>query len=275
MTVPEELYQRGLDEGFTLEAICSLLANIQGESAFRCDNAEDRINRVVSDAEYIRRADAGEVTYNGKNFIYDEVGFGYAQWTYWSRKKYLLEFCKGLGVSVADSYAQKEFIFVEMKRDFPGVYQLCKTSHDIDELMNKLVKVWEYPADHNAALRERIPYARAWYAKYSNWTPPVETVEEPAANQNAEPVDNQTNDEGLMVEKHWPPRTIQKGLNWPEVYYLQSLLRLHGYNVLISGVFADSLDRKVREYQAANNLKVDGVVGPKTWKSLMKLPITF
>lgn len=270
MTVPEEIYQRGIDEGFTVEAICSLLANIQGESAFRCDNAEDRINRVVSDEEYIRRADAGEVTYGGKNFIYDAVGFGYAQWTYWSRKKYLLEFCKGRGVSVADHAAQKEFIFVEMKRDFPAIYSLCKASHSIDECMEKLVKVWENPADNNAALRERLPYARAWYAKFSNWSTPV--VEKPVESI-AEPA--KTDDDGLFIDKTWPPRMIQNGLNWPETYLLQALLRCHGYNVLVSGVFADSLERKVREFQEKNKLKVDGVVGAKTWRKLFELPDDF
>ena len=270
MTVPEELYQRAKDEGFTLEAICSLLANIQGESAFRCDNAEDRINRVVSDTEYIRRANAGEVTYNGKNFIYDEVGFGYAQWTYWSRKKFLLEYCKGLGVSVADHTAQKEFIFVEMKRDFPAIYQLCKTSHDIDEIMQKLVKVWENPADHNAALRERMPYARAWYAKFSNWSAPVEKpVEETPVQQKPIATDP------VLLPIAWPPRTIQNGLNWPETYLAQALMKCRGYNVLVSGVFADSFTVKVKEFQTANNLKADGIIGPLTWKALMKLPSNY
>ena len=272
MNVPEELYQRGLDEGFTLEAICSLLANIQGESAFRCDNAEDRINRVVSDEEYIRRADAGEITYGGKNFIYDSVGFGYAQWTYWSRKKFLLEFCKGRGVSVADHTAQKEFIFVEMKRDFPAVYQLCKTSHDIDEIMQKLVKVWENPADKQGAYNARMTYAKAWYAKFNNWTPTDSaTTSEPVGEPVKEPVD----DEGVVIEKTWPPRTIQNGLNWPETYLAQALMKCHGYNVLVSGVFADSFEVKVKEFQTANRLKADGIIGPKTWKALMALPQTF
>ena len=265
MTVPEELYQRARDEGFTIEAACSLLANIQGESAFRCDNAEDRINKVVADADYIRRADADEITFNGKNFIYDNVGFGYAQWTYWSRKKFLLEFCRGRGVSIADHEAQKEFIFVEMKRDFPGIYDLCKKSHSIDELMEKLVKVWENPADHNAALTERMPYARGWYAKFSNWTKPVEeTTEKDEPQKDVE-----------ALPKTWPPRTIQNGLNWSETYLLQALLKCHQYNVLVSGVFADSLEAKVREFQKANKLKDDGIVGPKTWRKLLELPSDF
>lgn len=266
MSVPEEIYQRGLDEGFTLEAICSLLANLQGESGFRSDNAEDRINRIVSDEEYVRRVDAGELTYNGKNFIYDEVGFGYAQWTYWSRKKFLLEYCKGLGVSISNSYAQKEFIFVEMKRDFPSIYQLCKTSHNIEEIMHQLVWVWENPANKQAAYNERMPYARAWYAKFNNWYTPVEETPKQDESSN-------TNSDDLP--KTWPPRTIQNGLNWPETYLAQSLMKCHGYNVLVSGVFADSFEAKVKEFQMANKLKADGIIGPLTWKALMKLPANF
>ena len=68
MTIPEQIYQAAINKGFTVEAACGLLANIQAESAFRADNAEDRINGTVSDAEYIRRADADLMTYNGKNF---------------------------------------------------------------------------------------------------------------------------------------------------------------------------------------------------------------
>jgi len=275
MTVPEILYQRALDAGFTLEAICSLLANIQGESAFRSDNAEDRINRVVSDEEYIRRADAGLMTYNGRNFVYDEVGFGYAQWTFWSRKQRLLDFCKARGTSVADHESQKEFIFDEMQKDFPGIWQMCRTSHDMQYIMQKLIAIWENPADHDGAMRERWPYAQAWYAKFSGWTPPIETTPKTEITDNTvlDPAD--TDEEGIPVEKTWPPRTIQNGLNWPEVYLLQALLRMHGYNVLVNGIFNDALTTKVKEYQTNNKLASDGIVGPKTWKSLMALPSDF
>jgi len=259
MTVPDILYQRALDEGFTVEAACALLANIQGESAFRSDNAENRVNRVISDEDYIRCADAGMQTYNGKNFIYDEVGFGYAQWTFWSRKKGLYEFCKNRGVSVADHEAQKEFIFVEMKRDFPAIYNLCKTSHDLDKLMHDLIWIWENPADKNGALAVRYPYARAWYAKYNAWSAP------------ATPVQTESDPEPKQEEKTWPPRTINSGLNWPETWLLQALLKCHGYNVIVNGIFGSDLTAKTKEFQYANFLDADGVVGPMTWKKLLEL----
>lgn len=278
MTVPEIFYQRAIQEGFTVEGAVSLLANIQGESAFRCDNAEDRINRVVGDEEYIRRADAGLITYNGKNFIYDEVGFGYIQWTFWSRKKKFYEYVKSRGVSIADHDAQKEFIFIEMREDFPGIYNLCKTSHSIDEIMHQLVWIWENPADKQGAMNARLPYARSWYAKFNGWTSPSDNpvpVPTPTPDPTPTPVLQEEDDEGIVVDKTWPPRTIQNGLNWTEAYLLQALLKCHGYNVLICGVFAESLERKVKEFQAANGLKADGIVGPKTWKKLMTLPPDF
>ena len=271
MTVPEILYQRAIQEGFTVEAAISLLANVQGESAFRCDNAEDRIHRVISDAEYIRRADSGMITYNGKNFIYDEVGFGYIQWTFWSRKKKFYEYVKSRGVSIADHESQKEFIFIEMREDFPAIYKLCKTSHDIDEIMHQLIWIWENPDDKQGALSARLPYARTWYAKFNGWVPPeLSPTPTPAPTPSTEPQGN-----GDAIEKTWPPRTIQNGLNWSETYLLQALLKCHGYNVLVCGVFAESLERKVKEFQKANGLVVDGIVGPNTWKKLMFLPSDF
>lgn len=264
MTVPEILYQRAIDEGFTVEAACAMLAMIQAESAFRCDNAEDRINRVVSDEEYIRRADAGLITYNGRNFIYDEVGFGYAQWTFWSRKKKLFEYCKNRGTSVADHESQKEFIFVEMREDFPAIWNQCRTSHDLSALTKKLIDVWENPADHQGAMNVRYPYAKAWYAKFSNWY-------EPAVEQTTQEVD----EEGVPVEKTWPPRDLQNGLNWTEVYLLQSLLKCRGYNVLVNGIFSEELTEKVKTYQSMNKLLPDGIVGHKTWKSLLGLPTDY
>lgn len=258
MNVPEDIYQRATQAGFTKEAACSLLAMIQGESAFRADNAEDRIHASgISDAEYIRRADAGLITYNGKNFIYDSVGFGYAQWTFWSRKKFFYEFCMKRGTSIADHESQKEFIFVEMQRDFPAVWKLCHDSHNLSEITKILINVWENPADHDGAYRVRFPYAQAWLAKCSNWQIPIKV------------------DDDDVAEKAWPPRMIQKGLNWPETFLAQSLLNCRGYTVVINGIFDDRMENKVKNFQASYSLEADGVIGPKTWKKLMELPANY
>lgn len=58
-------------------------------------------------------------------------------------------------------------------------------------------------------------------------------------------------------------RTLKKGDSGPDVEALQRRL-----GIKIDGKFGDSTLFAVREWQAFSNLKVDGVVGPKTWESL-------
>jgi peptidoglycan hydrolase-like protein with peptidoglycan-binding domain len=71
---------------------------------------------------------------------------------------------------------------------------------------------------------------------------------------------------------YWPPRTICKGMDGPDVSALQALLTAHGYSVrTISGVFDEATEAAVRKYQTEHGLDVDGIVGPKTWASLLAM----
>ena len=157
-----------------------------------------------------------------------------------------------------------------MKRDYKATYNLCRASHDLEELTHYLIWVWENPADKEGAMKVRFPYATAWFAKFNGWS---SSNTDTAGNQQKE--DKPVDDDDLTIEQTWPPRTIQNGLNWTEVYLLQALLRCHGYNVLSNGIFNDSLTTKVKEYQKKEGLVQDGVVGPKTWKKLMEVPSNF
>lgn len=73
------------------------------------------------------------------------------------------------------------------------------------------------------------------------------------------------------------PATLRRGAVGPDVQKLQELLRKHGYDVATDGKFGPGTEQGVRSFQAMINfvsgtldLKVDGVVGPKTWAALMK-----
>lgn len=71
---------------------------------------------------------------------------------------------------------------------------------------------------------------------------------------------------------YWPPRTICKGMDGPDVSALQALLLAHGYTVrTISGVFDEATEISARKYQTDHSLDVDGIVGPKTWASLLSM----
>ena len=166
MGVPETIFQRVREAGFTIEAACALLAQIQKESWFKSENLEDAKNQIlgVSDAQYVRMVDNG--TY--PNFVNDAAGFGLAQWTERSRKQNLLNYCKSRGKSIGDLDTQIGFLLWEMKSYFGGIWKKCLTSHDLRDLTWVLLDTWENPAEKTNNMVERYGYAQSWFKKFSN-----------------------------------------------------------------------------------------------------------
>lgn len=167
MTATDKIFSRVRSAGFTTEAACALLANIQAESAFNSINLEDTRNRSLgmSDEEYTRRVDAGIY----QDFVTDSAGYGLAQWTYWTRKQELIMFVRQRGVSVGDFDTQMDFLLYEMKKDFPGCWNICTQSHDLYEITRKLLYEWENPQEKEKNMTVRYGYAQNWYQKYQNW----------------------------------------------------------------------------------------------------------
>ncbi len=65
------------------------------------------------------------------------------------------------------------------------------------------------------------------------------------------------------------PVTIKRdSQNFAAVILLQAMLEELNYSVVIDGRFDRSLEQAVEQFQLANNLVVDGIVGPKTWQVL-------
>jgi len=66
------------------------------------------------------------------------------------------------------------------------------------------------------------------------------------------------------AEKPW----LRHGASGEHVKELQQAL-----GIFVDGVFGRFTDRAVREFQSANDLPVDGVVGPRTWAKLSERPV--
>lgn len=62
---------------------------------------------------------------------------------------------------------------------------------------------------------------------------------------------------------------LRPGMEGDAVRQLQQRLRAKGfYNGAIDGIFGNQTEAAVRQAQTANNLAVDGIVGPATWGAL-------
>ncbi len=61
---------------------------------------------------------------------------------------------------------------------------------------------------------------------------------------------------------------VQHGSRGKAVVELQQALVDAGYELEVDGDFGDATDAAVREFQADNELDVDGIVGEETWAAL-------
>ena len=161
MTAPEYIYQQLRLAGVTKAGACAVLAQIQAESAFKANNLQDTFNSRlgISDDEFVRRVDAGDTNL----FMTQDLGFGYAQWTYGTRKQKFLSFMRGKGVSIANEKAQVEFLIKEFKEDFASIWSMIRSSNDLIECSDKLLRIWENPLVKDYSNRRRM--AENWYAQ--------------------------------------------------------------------------------------------------------------
>lgn len=162
------IYDESRKAGITYQGAIGLLGNLQGESSqFDPMSLEQMYaNRFkLTDAEYVRRADAGEKVYNNYYFEKDSAGFGIAQWTWWERKKNLLDFAKSLGKSVGDLSMQVQFMFKEMQLKYTKTWKVLTTTNDYKEAVKICVNEYEKPANASAAIQTRCNYAKAFLSQ--------------------------------------------------------------------------------------------------------------
>jgi peptidoglycan hydrolase-like protein with peptidoglycan-binding domain len=65
----------------------------------------------------------------------------------------------------------------------------------------------------------------------------------------------------------WP--VVRRGAQNHPVRTLQDLLRAHGKNVAVDGIFGPATETAVRQLQTAGGIAADGIVGPQTWPLLI------
>ena len=162
--VAKYLFDQLRAAGCTKAGAAAVLGNIQAESAFIPNNLQDSYNRALgmTDEQYTNAVDNGTYT----NFVYDSAGYGLAQWTYWSRKKALLEFKKSQNKSIGSVELQTAFLIKELKESFSSIWKRLQKETNLYDLTWVLLDKWENPAVKN--ISTRYQYAQEWYNKLSD-----------------------------------------------------------------------------------------------------------
>lgn len=152
------IYDALIAAHLTPEGACGLMGNMMAESTMKANIAQRGMTNLT-DEQYTAAADNGFI-----DFVHDSVGYGYIQLTYWSRKQKYLEFCRKLGKSVGDAETQIKFIIMELQQDYPMVYMLLRSSHDLYECTRIVCIQYERPAVNN--VDARYQYALRFFNEF-------------------------------------------------------------------------------------------------------------
>ena len=155
-------------EGFSDFGVAGLMGNLYAESLLKPTNMENAYEKKLgfTDDSYTKAVDSGTYT----NFVKDAVGYGLAQWTYWSRKQNLLNYAKAKNKSIGDLIMQLEFLVKELKESYTNsVYKVLKEAKTVLEASNAVLLKFERPANMGASVQAtRASYGQKFYDKYAN-----------------------------------------------------------------------------------------------------------
>ena len=182
MTNEQKIWNFFKSKGLNDYGCASLMGNLQAESSLSSCNMENSYEREkgFTDTTYVQAVDNG--TYTKEQFVDDQVGFGIAQWTWWSRKKALYEYAKSKGVSIGNLDAQLEFLYQELSTSYKDVLSALKNATSILEASNVVLFDFENPYDKSVRVQNlRADLGQKFYDKYAGKqvSQPQEVVQAP------------------------------------------------------------------------------------------------
>ena len=257
--------------GVSRAGALGLMGNWKAESGLEPGRLQNDFsaNRIYSHA-YTADVTAGRITRT--QFARDQKGYGLAQWTYFNfstgqgRKLELYDFWKKSGKALDDVSMQVAFALHELTTEaqYAGLWQILRTTDDVWTATDKVCRLYEQPYYCNVDTRFR--YAKELEAEIAAAEEEAATVPEDAASNCSLNIEHST-----LASATWPPRMIDKSMAGTDVAVLQAILTARGYYIgELDGLFGDALDAAVRKFQSEHDLDPDGIVGPITWKELLK-----
>ena len=157
----EGIYNYLIGQGFTNAGAAGLMGNIMRESSLRPIAVQSVEFNEAAEMEYIRKVDSGEMS--KEQFIYDEIGFGLVQFTYYTLKADLYDLAREKGKSIGDAEIQLELVIRHFQEDYKHVYDTVTTSDDLLTCTNVILREYENPDDDGGELSRRYAFAQEFY----------------------------------------------------------------------------------------------------------------
>lgn len=171
----EKIWKYLKKNGLNDYGVAGLMGNLFAESGLKPTNLQNCFERSIgmTDEEYTKAVDTGK--YCG--FIRDKAGYGLAQWTYWSRKKNLLEYATAHSKSIGDLEMQLKFLIEELGRNYAPVLRTLKSATSVRQASDVVLLNYERPADTGTDVRnKRTSYGERYYEKYARCNENVHIV---------------------------------------------------------------------------------------------------
>lgn len=164
-SIEKTIWDFFIGKGLNSYAVAGIMGNLKSESNLDPQNLQNAFESrlSMSDAEYTTRTDNGSYL----NFVYDSAGYGLSQWTFWSRKKALLEYARSSGKSIGNLGMQLDFMWNEMQ-GYTVLMKTLKSAVSVRQASNSMLTVYLRPADQGTAVQNRrTGFGEEFYKKYA------------------------------------------------------------------------------------------------------------
>lgn len=154
--------------------VAGLMGNMFAESGLKSTNLQNTYEKKLgmTDETYTMSVDNGDYT----NFVHDKAGYGLVQWTYWSLKKYLLDFARARNKSIGDLEMQLECVCTQFKTQYTKIWSALTSATSVKGASNTVLLQFERPADQSVAVQnKRAEYGQKYYDKFCSTSSKEET----------------------------------------------------------------------------------------------------
>lgn len=146
----------------------ALMGNLQAESGMIPYRKQgDFSSGYTASIKYTNNVNNG--TYTENQFVHDSIGYGLAQWTYYSRKQKLYDKYVNDGyTSIGDVDLACDYLVEELQNDYNSVWIALVNATDLHTASDVVLVDFENPADQSQAVKDyRAGLGQAIYDQYS------------------------------------------------------------------------------------------------------------